>query len=394
MPIYCRRPNDKGGQEYLFRYTLFAVLDAHSRKIIGCDIAESENTENILHGLERVVRNTGTLPFEIVADNHSFNKTQEADNLKARMEALGVTWTVDSNPRRKAILERTFRMLGENHFKDCYGYIGQGIRSRIENGITQQELKDIYTKPGNMLTYEQVCAVAYTAIHDYNKRIRKSLGQSPAKRYEASQQPNSIKIDDFATVALFHRQADYKVANGQITIQRGMHRHEYQLPAKYAAEYNGKRLNVRYYDFEQIYLYDIDTDAPICCVEQKPSIHGALANQTDEDRANLMKNKGRIKGIDARQKKRKEDLFDAANTINPNIYEAANQVTASKDVLKIAKQTYDIKLMLAQQGIYADRIAPLPQVDEMLDKSLKPRKEKENKHPFSVKPDEIKTIII
>lgn len=394
LPIYCWKRNEKGGKEYFFRYSLFTVMDAHSRKIVGYDIAESENTENILHGLERAVKNTGILPFEIVADNHSFNKTKEADNLKAQMEALGTTWTVDSNPRRKAILERSFRMLGDNHFKSCYGYIGQGIKSRIKNGITQQELKDIYTKPGNMLSFEQVCTVAYTAIHEYNNSIRKSLGESPVQRFEASAQPHSIRIDDFAAIALFHRQADYKVANGQINIQRGMHRYEYQLPAKYAAQYNGKRIGVRYYNFEQIYLYDIDADTPICSVEQKPSIHGALANQTEQDRTLLMQNKGRIKGIDTRQMKQKENLFDAANSINPNIYEAANKVTSSKDVLKTAKQTYDIRLMLAQQGIYADRIAPLPEVGEMLDKSLKPRKAKENKHPFSIKPGEITTIVI
>lgn len=394
LPIYCWKRNEKGGKEYFFRYNLFTVMDAHSRKIIGFDIAESENTENILHGLERAVRNTGTLPFEIVADNHSFNKTKEAGSLKARMEALGTTWTVDSNPKRKAILERSFRMLGENHFKQLYGYIGQGIKSRVKNGITQQELKDLYTKPENMLSYEQVCAVTCTAVYQYNNSIRKNLGESPVQRFEASLQPHSIKIDNFAAMSLFHREADYKVSNGQITIQRGMHRYEYQLPAKYAAQYSGKRVNVRYYDFEQIYLYDIETDAPICCIGQKPSIHGALANQTDQDRAYLMQNKGRIKGIDTHQAKQKEDLFDAANSINPNIYEAANKVTSSKDVLKIAKQTYDIRLMLAQQGIYADRIASLPQIDEMLDKSLKPRKPKENKHPFAVRPDEIKTIVI
>jgi transposase InsO family protein len=99
IPIYCKRRNDKGGMEYFVTYNLFAVMDAHSRRIIGYDVAESENTENILKGLERAVETTGTLPYEIVADNHAWNKTKEADNFKEETERLGVHWTIDSNPR-------------------------------------------------------------------------------------------------------------------------------------------------------------------------------------------------------------------------------------------------------------------------------------------------------
>lgn len=105
-----------------------------------------------------------------------------------------------------------------------------------------------------------------------------------------------------------------------------------------------------------------------------------------------MKNAGRIKGIISIHNKQKERLFDSANTINPNIYEAANKVTTPKDVLKTAAQNIEIRLMLAQQGIAVERITPLPVVDEMLDGSLNPRKKKENKHPFSVKTNEIKVI--
>jgi transposase InsO family protein len=158
IPVYCKKRNEKGGWEYFVRYTLFVVMDTHSRKIIGFDVAESENTETILTSLDMAVRNTKTLPKELVADNHSWNKTKESANLKEVTEKLGMVWTIDSNPRRKAILERAFRTLGDKHFKRYYGYLGQGIKSKIKNGITQQELKDEYSKPENMLTFEQITA--------------------------------------------------------------------------------------------------------------------------------------------------------------------------------------------------------------------------------------------
>lgn len=212
------------------------------------------------------------------------------------MAALGVTWTVDSNPKRKAILEKTFRMLGENHLKECFGYIGGGIKSRKKNTVTQQELKDIYSKPENMLGYDQLCAIVCTAIHTYNTSVRKSLGVSPEERYSKSEQPHSIKADEFTYLPLFHHQTAHKIANGQITIRRGLHKYEYQLPAKYSAEYNGKQVGVVYANLDEIYLFDLKTERGICSVEQKIAIHGALANQTQADHDNLMRNTGRIKG--------------------------------------------------------------------------------------------------
>ena len=137
IPVYCKKRSEKGGVEYFVKYVLFVVMDVHSRKIIGFDVAESENTETILTALDMAVRNTKTLPNELVADNHSWNKTKEAASLKDITEKLGMIWTIDSNPRRKAILERAFRTLGDKHFKRYYGYLGQGIKSKMKNGTSR-----------------------------------------------------------------------------------------------------------------------------------------------------------------------------------------------------------------------------------------------------------------
>lgn len=393
IPIYCKKRNEKGGTEYFVTYNLFAVMDAHSRRIIGYDIAESENTENILKGLENAVSTTGILPFEIVADNHSFNKTKEAGNLKEDTERLGVTWTIDSNPRRKAILERAFRTLGDKHFKKRYGYIGQGIKTKIKNGITQQELRDIYTKPENFLTEDQVKMVAISVINEYNNTLKPSLGDTPNNRYKVSKQPNAIAVDMFSRFTIFNRKSEHKVSHGQIRIKRGQHEYEYQLPAEYSVQYNGKQVGVRYADFDEIYLYDLDTNTPICTVSQKRGTHGALANQTEADKELLLKNSGRQKGINSKNQKRKENIFDKANTINPNAYDTLNVITTPKDDVQEVKQNQILRTEAQRLGVYVDTVAPLPIVDEMLDSSMKPRK-KENKHPFAVESNEIKTIRI
>lgn len=393
LPVFCKRRNEDGGMDYFYRYTLFAVLDTYGRKIVGYRIAESEDTETILKGLETAVKETGILPHEIVADNHSFNKTKEAGNIKEEFDKLGVTWTVDSNPRRKAILERTFRILGDKYFKRQYGYIGQGIRSKIKTGITQQELKDIYNKPENLLTYDQIVALTVYIIDQYNKSIRRSLGESPNDRYAKSEQPHSTPIDLFTRMTLFNRKTEHQVRNGQITIKRGQHVYEYQLPAEYSVQYNGKTVGVCYSDFDNIYLFDLETEQGICSVPQKMAIHGAIANQTEKDKEALAKNAGRLKGVNSKKRKQRESLFDSANSINPDAYEAINKITTPKDILESIRRNYELRDKMYEHGTYLETVPALPVIDEMLDTSMKPIK-KENKHPFHVGNNEIKKITI
>lgn len=381
IPIFCKRVKPDGSLDYYFKYTLFAVMDEYSRKIIGCHVAESENTETILKGLEKAVKATNSLPFEITADNHSFNKTKEAGNLKDDFTKRGVHWTVDSNPRRKGTLERAFRTIGDNHFKEHYGYIGQGIRTRIRNGITQQELLDIYKKPANLLTEEQVIAIAHNVVNEYNDTVIESLKDTPNNLYENSEKPNLISIDVCDRVAMFIRRSEATVRSGQITIQRGMHKYEYQLPAKYYTELNNKKVGIRYPDFEEIYLYDIKTDMFICSVPQKITIHGALADQTDNDKHNLYKFSGRVKGIKSKQRKAKEKLTESAHSINPNAYGYINPLTTSKDVIAKIRKDSDLRNSLFDYDINPDTIPDLPEVNEMLDTSMRP-KEAERRNPF------------
>ena len=381
IPIYCKKYQDDKTVQYV-TYNLFTVLDAHSRKIIGYCISESENTQSILKGIDNAVKETLILPFEIVADNHSFNKTKEAGNIKEEMERMGVTWTIDSNPRRKAIQERAFRTLGEKFFKKQYGYIGQGIKSKMQGGITQQELRDKYTERDNFLVFEQVVALTCLVIQQYNSTRIKFLKDSPNSLYQKSEQPNAIKVSDFQRLQLFTLKSEYKISHGQITMARGAHRYEYQLPAEYAQPYNNQTVSVRYADYDTIYLYNSKTDEPICSVDKKFAIHGALANQTEKDKELLFKNKGRANGIDTRAKKKKMQLCSNAIINDPNAYEAVNRITTQMDITELLRTDYELRKSVWAQDVNPDTVQELPKIDEMLDKSMKPQIQKENPHPF------------
>lgn len=392
IPIYGKRPNSKGGMEIWFKFVLIAVLDAHSRKMIGYCVAESENTTSILKALEIAVKNTGVLPYEIVADNHSFNKTIEAKSLKDKMDEIGVNWTVDSNPRRKAILERAFRTLGEVHFKDKYGYIGQGVKTKMKGGRMPQELIDEYGKnQSRFLTYEQITTIAMSCILEYNEKLKPTLKQSPNERYELSKDKCSFEIDEFARLALFCKQTECKVQHGQITIVRGMHTYEYQIPSKYSTTYNGQQVGVKYSDFDSVYLFDLKTDEPICSVMLKNNIHGAIGDQSEQDIENLYKNTGRIKGVNSKEIRRKQAIDSEADTINPNAVDAINKLIAPKELVKELEQNKALQKLVIDQGVNTVKVTELPEISAL---AYRKTSKKENKSPFRAKGEvELKKII-
>lgn len=383
IPINGKKLNDKGGYEKFVNYTLFAVMDSYSRKIVGSFVAESENTETILEGLSIAVKNTGYLPSEIIADNHSWNKTKIADNIKEKFEKLGVKWTIDSNPRRKGKLERSFRTLGDNHFKMCYGYTGQGVKSKIKNGRTQQVLLDQYNKTQNMLSYGQIVATALCVVNEYNDSIIKRLKDTPNNLHDNSEKPRIVPLDDFMRMELFFRESEVTIRNGQITLNRGLHSYEYQLPAAYYNDWNNKTVAYRRDNFEHIYLYDIETKKPICSLALKPSIHEASADQTDKDKELLFKNSGRKKGIESKSRKHKEKLTEEADTLNPAAFGQLNVLTTPKDTIEEVRRNHMLRSdMIENYGINPGTLLDLPTVKTMLDSSLKPV-EKEIKSPFS-----------
>lgn len=347
------------------RLTLFWVIDAHSGKVIGYQIAPSESTETILKGLENAVENTGVLPLEIVSDNHSFNKTAEAEYFKGTLAKMaGTQWTVSSNPRRKSLVERSFKTFGEQHCKEMPGYIGEGIRTKNPDGRTSQELLDKYQKSGNWLTEEQIKMIAVKCIADYNN-TKGADNLTRNERYEINKCEHSVQVDLICRLQLFTRTAQYKVSRGQINIIREGVKYEFQLQAALFNQLNDKEVNVRYADFDEIYLFDIDTDQYLTTVPRKQKIHGALADQTEEDRIKQFKHKGRLNGIKTRNKKTFENIAkdaysrdkDAAYSINPKLND--------KDLIKEFERNGELLRELERQGVVLENVTSFPNVKEV-----------------------------
>ena len=365
MPFYYRDPVDKR----LKTMCLFAVMDAHSKRIVGYYVAESENTETILNGLEDAVRKTGELPFEIVSDNHSFNQTKIADNFKESLESMGVTWTISSNPRYKQALERSFRTYGECYAKQQYGYTGQGIRSISPDARISQELFDKYMKAGYLLTKDQIKAIAIYCVDMWNNGLA-SEEKSPNQLYEESERPNSIKLGDWRRCShffdLFTRDmSEITVRNGQINIVRAGHKYEYQLTSDQAYRFNNKPVTVKYIDLtEGVYIYDSSTGDPVGYVKLKEKAHGALANRTEKDAAIL----GKTSSINkAWARKSREKLLNLRESADSRLVELVNQRTTPKNVIQDMKENSMYAAEFARLGGNIQTTPDLPVFNEGYD---------------------------
>lgn len=364
--------------------TLFWVIDSYSKKVLGSFIDSSENTETILKGLASAVKETGVLPFEIVSDNHSFNQTKEAQDFKERLSKIGVTWTVSMNPRRKSNVERSFRTFGDDFCKNEYGYIGQGIKTRMKNGKPSQEYIDKAVK--NPLTREQIVLIAGRCIEEYNNKIG-SDGKSPNMRYEEavndeSRKKKSFAVSDLDVLSLFIRRSEAIARRGQITIERGGVKYEYVMNAKQYVKYNNKRFGIRYASFDQIYIYDIDTDKCLDCLQRKKYAHGALADQTEDDIKLINKHSGRLRGIENTIKKEQEKIYKEAVSIDPDAAYIMNPLLTPKADFEEYKRNGNLMRFADRHGI---RPEDVPEINVECEKETKEpeyRKRRKAESPF------------
>lgn len=363
--------------------TLFWVLDAHSGKAIGYEIAPTEHTETILKGLEDAVSNAGCLPFEILSDNHSFNKTEEAGYFKDAVSKLGTTWTVSENPRYKSLVERSFKTFGEMFCKKQYGYIGEGIRTRNKNGRTSQELLDRYTKAETFLTEEQIKLIAINCIEEYNNRKGKD-GKTRNERYAES--AKAIEIDKTDYLRLFIRETEITIRRGQVDLQRGGIKYEYALTAEQFKTLNDKKVRVRYESFDEVYLFDLETDEFIGTVKRKEYAHGALANQTEDDTKQFFKHKGRLSGIKSDRKKSQIEIARLAESIDPEAAYAMNAKLTPKNIIEEFETNGRLRAEAERRGINLSEVTNIKTFSEVRTYNPEPKgkKTKSKEHPFSV----------
>lgn len=316
LPFWVGKDKESG--KGFNRYVLYKIHDNHSRKIIGYNVAKSEDTTLILSALESALENTGVFPAELVMDSHSFTKTKIAERLMQETNGMGAAWTITTNAQRNQLTERYNQHL-DAICKDYTGYLGKNITATSKDARPSDEHLAILAKPANQLTEEEIQAIGFLIVDKFNKSPLTALeGMTPTAKYEASEDKKCFSLTDTQRLQLLRPATTYKVIRGQITIKVGNKKHEFQLPAHLYNEYNNRELYVIYEDLTQgIYISDPRTGVELGAIEPKFRIHGAVADQTDEDRRRIAQASGRNKGIRIPASKKAEEQLVTGLKDNP-----------------------------------------------------------------------------
>ncbi len=340
------------------RWSVFLVQDNHSRKYVGYAIGRTENSELILEALNNAVDNTGVWPYEMIMDKHSFTRTATAAMLIAEIEKRGGTITATTDPQAKAMVERDNQNI-DAFWKDFSDNLGGGVKSKSPDARPSEEtINEIWGHPANYKTPDEFKALVVYAIEKCNNTPRTTLdGLTPNQKYEQSEDKYSIKISEEERITLFRPVKVYKITRGQITIKVGMVKHEFQLPAHLFEAYNDETVEVRYEDLKTgIYLYNIQNGEYITDLAPKYKIHGAKADQTDEDRRRLNQLAGRKKGTANQARKKQQQIIADTLKNNPEEIDNINYALLTKDIRQEIENDRDLKRAMAVQGVNVNNI--------------------------------------
>ena len=362
------------------RWTVFIVMDNHSRRIVGYELGRTENTEVILAGLEKAVTNTGCWPGELVLDKHSYTRTESHGHLRREVERLGGNVYESINPQMKAYVERYNQWLDEA-WREYPHYLGQGPKAKSRDANPKPELMNEAYKPANYKTPDEIRALTVAAIEQYNKTPMNALnGKTPDEVYAASESARAFEVSDDVRQRLFRKAMVYKVQRGHVVIKTGNRKHEFLLDSSVYDRYNGRYVEVRYEDLTQaIYVSDPDTGEFICEVRPKQRISSVYSRQTPEEKAVLHRITGRKKGAENKASRRQSDIIEQTQLQNPDVTDLLPALAVRKDIRAEILANPDLRRAVAVEGVNVDMI---PERAETKPKVT----ERTDRHPFAQAP--------
>ncbi len=206
---------------------LFVVMDVHSRKIVGFSFGKSETHQVAIQALKMAVKNTRYVPKELLRDNGSCFKHTRFKELEEHFKFLGtyVRRHKVGLARDKAHVERFFSTFQTTILNKVKGYIGEGVKSRREEGRPAKEVIEESLKPSQLRTLTELEKLIPTLIDKYNNQKIYDDQHSPWLRYEiAGKDLYTTHVTDNEFSLMFWDKATIRVNQSMILMSEGKHR--------------------------------------------------------------------------------------------------------------------------------------------------------------------------
>jgi hypothetical protein len=273
------------------RLNLFIVIDVKSLKIVGFDVSEQEDRYNWFAALKMAVSLSQAAPFELMYDNASATKTNEFKTIKNDFLIRGTQFsnTTKAEPQQKADVERTIQTL-QSFMRMIDGFIGEGIRSKRENGRIDAEHLSKIAKKNGFYSYESMVLIITDLISIYNSKQKRGR-RSPNQIFTDSEKPNAVKLNAADIAMLFWHHKILKVRRSEITFEIRKNPYYYNIyNHELALQLDGTEVKVYYdeNDLSKIHIFKLNNEY-LGEIKQKVKIVSAKANQTENDVLEIIK---------------------------------------------------------------------------------------------------------
>ncbi len=169
LNFYVSGEDKKPGRRWICK-----VIDVKARKIIAHRIGKYETAELVVATLRDAIMNTLVIPMEINHDQSSAYMSLRMKEIEERLIALGsfVRISKVGDPKDRGLGEVTFRILQTDYWKKERGYLGDGVRSFVEEGRIDPKLRSEYYNGLHNAIWEEseFEQMINRSIENYNSR--------------------------------------------------------------------------------------------------------------------------------------------------------------------------------------------------------------------------------
>lgn len=169
LNFYVAGEDKKPGRRWICK-----VIDVKARKIVAHRIGKYETAELVVATLRDAIMNTRTIPMEINHDHSSAYMSLRMKEIEERLITLGsfVRISKVGDPKDRGLSEVTFRILQTDYWKKERGYLGDGVRSFIEEGRVDPKLRTEYFNGlhGGIWEESEFEQMINRTIENYNSR--------------------------------------------------------------------------------------------------------------------------------------------------------------------------------------------------------------------------------
>ncbi|WP_354354744.1 hypothetical protein [Pedobacter sp. UYP30] len=344
------------------RLNLFAVMDVKSSKIVGFDLAESEDRYNWFAAFKMGFDMEMLLPYEVVYDNASATKTQEFKTLKEKLLVRGCRFNPaeKGNPQHKAQLERWFGTFQSTCQRMIDGYIGEGIRSKRTNGRIDAEFWGKAVRKDDCYTWDSMVMIITQLISVYNQKAAKNR-KAPSKVFAESEKPNAPIIGKEDIAQLFYHSKKLKISRSELkhTVRHVDYYYEV-FDHTQGLKLNGKEV-ITYYnegDLSTVHIFSLQNEY-LGELRQKIGLVQGKANQQPSDVQQIIKTSKHNNSISTTVRDATQKIADKAAAINQDaFYNISNPFTVAKETFNTAETKLMMDYVSEHSDVNSERVKP------------------------------------